>query len=255
MKSIWTVDQIEFLKKNYEILKTPELLKVLMDKNNDQIRWKAKQYNLTKKVSKTKTNANFLKDFDNVESCYWWGFITADGCITNKQLIISIHEKDKDHLKVFCDKANSNMKYVSRINNWHKNSYTMVRTVINDKFLLSELIQTLDIKPQKTYNPFNIDTFLTYNRLPFFLAGLIDGDGCICHNKKSRSIRIKTHSSWKENFEKISIKLKEFYGIISYVNINKYGWVVLSIYRIKDFNLLLNLVNNKVPIMKRKWYN
>jgi hypothetical protein len=254
MKSIWTIEQIEFLKNNYEKLKTPELLKFLTDKNNDQIRWKAKQFNLTKKISRTKTNAYFLEDFNNPESCYWWGFITADGCINNKQLILSVHERDADHLKLFSNKCNSNIKYVTRINHWSKKSYTMARTVINDKFLLTRLKNKLKILPRKTYNPFDISIFLTYENLYFYLTGLIDGDGCICHNKYSRSIKIKLHPSWTNNYINISNKLKEFYDITSYVRIDKNGWLIFSIYKIKDIEKILNTVKDTIPILKRKWF-
>lgn len=253
MRTKWTKEEEDFLIKNYANMKTPELMAKLNGKSNDQIRWKAKDYGLKKEVSRSKSTIEFLENFDDFESCYWWGFITADGCITKKQLILSIHERDKDHLEKFCTKSNSSLKFVTRENAWHKKPYTMGRTVINDSFFLKRIINLLNIKPKKTYNPFDINIFLTPNRLCYFVAGIIDGDGYISKNKYGFcEIRVKVHSSWEENFKKIASKLIEFYEIDACVKIVKGGWVSLFIRRRSNVDKLFSLVKN-CPLLQRKW--
>lgn len=257
---IWSQEETDFLVKNYTNLKTDELLKVLKNKTNDQLRWKAKEFGLIKKVSKSKSDIRFLEDFDNKESLYWWGFITADGCFNceNKTLIIAAEEKDGFHIEKFCKLSNSHISKSTRINDWHKTPYTMVRTAITDKFTVSRLIEKLKIKPQKTYNPFDLTVFLTKDRLAFFMAGLIDGDGYIAYAENSVCIKIKCHPNWEENFKYISNSLKEFYDINSSIGFVKDGdkkWLVLTISPTTSVLKLYNLIKLDCPILERKWKN
>lgn len=253
MKKIWNDEETEFLKNNYKTLKNWELAKII-NKTVDQIRWKAGSFELKKEVSKTKTNAAFLEDFDSAESCYWWGFITADGCFNDKQLILSILDKDAEHLNKFCIKSNSIMKYVTRTNSWHSGkTYTMVRTVINDKFLLDRLKAKLHIRNRKTYNPFNIDIFMTKDRILPFLCGITDGDGHISNTKNGASLKIKVHPNWKEQFEQISETLQKLYGIKSTIKINKADWLVFGIYKRGDIKKIFEEIQHTVPFLERKW--
>lgn len=252
MKKIWTQEQERYLLENYELVKTKILISVLKDKTNDQIRWKAKSLNLKKKVSKTKTDGSFLENFDNPESLYWWGFLTADGCFTDKQIIFSLEKSDDQYVKYFAEKAGSKVKYVTRKNSWHIEPYTMARTVINDKFLIKRLADRLKIVPQKTYNPFDVSVFLEKNRLCYYLAGIIDGDGHI-ELKDNWRIRIKVHKNWKDNFDLIKDALKLHYNINSTSRISTKDWLEFSIYRKDSIKILYNLIKDSVPIMARKW--
>ncbi len=251
MKKIWTPEQIEFLKKNYATLKTDEILKVLTDKNNDQLRWKAKEYKLQKTVTRSKSDIRFLEDFDNLESLYWWGFITADGCFCKNSLIIQLNSRDGAHLKKFSDKINANLIYRNRFNSFSGQPETIARVSVSDKFTILKLKEKLKITAQKTYNPFDISIFCSKERLIYFFAGMVDGDGHINSGRNAR-ISIKVHPNWKTNFELISKGLKEFYQIDSNVKINNAGWLVLDIYRICNLQKLYSMIQN-VPFMERKW--
>lgn len=250
MKPIWSQEEKEILVKNYEYTRTRDLLKLLPNKTNDQIRWKSKQYKLTKKVSKTKTDIEFLENFDDKESLYWWGFLTSDGCITQRQIIFSLHEKDKEHVIRFANKCKTTVSYPIRINNWHKVPYTMARTVVQDKFVIQRLIKLLNIQKQKTYNPFDISIFCTKERLVYYFCGLVDGDG---HVSTTNCIKIKVHPNWLNNFKLISEKLKEFYDINSSVYLTKDNWAVLSISNKRNMRILTSLIIGKIPVMDRKW--
>ena len=252
MTNTWSPEQLKYLKENYALTKQEVLMDVLK-KSKDQIRWKAKEFKLTKKISKTHTDASFLEDFNNPESLYWWGFLTADGCITPKQIIFSLEEKDAEYVKKFAVKCKSNVKKITRINSWHKVPYTMVRTVVNDSFLIARLIKRLKIKPQKTYNPFDISEFLEKSRLLYYFAGLVDGDGYIGTKKKGRVIVIKVHYNWHKSFDLISKKLNDYYGLRSTSYISKTGWAMLKIGHKEDMKILFSLLDGKVPIMPRKW--
>lgn len=252
MKSIWTNEEIDYLIQNYEYTKTKQLLSVLTNKTNDQIRWKAKDFKLKKKTSKSNTTAEFLENLDDPESLYWWGFLTADGCFTPKEIIFSLEKSDAEYVKKFANKCNSNIRYVTRTNDFTKLSYTMVRTSVSDTFLISRLIARFKIVPQKTYNPFDLSEFLTKDRLIYYLSGFVDGDGYIAYNKNC-TIVIKLHGNWYNTLKLISDKLNEFYNIHSKVNINSKGYVTLHLNRKKEIKYIFDLLKGKVPIMPRKW--
>lgn len=255
MRPIWTDEQVTFLKANYATMKTAELLKVLTDKTNDQLRWKAKMFKLQKRVTQSKADMTWLEDFDSPETCYWWGFITADGCINDRSLIVAVHERDEIHLKRFCIKANTNISRSTKPNDWSGELYTMVRTALSDKYTLERLRARLKIRPRKTYNPLNISEFFTPNRLCYWLAGYIDGDGHIGvmpqHN--TVTIRIKVHSNWKPVLEQISNKMLQLYGIESKVWLSKEGWACMSMSKKRHIVRLYDLIEKKVPFMDRKW--
>lgn len=250
MKSPWTEEQIKFLLANYENKKTQFLMDFLKNKTNDQIRWKAKEYKLHKKVTKSKSDISFLENFDDKESLYWWGFLTADGCITKRQIIFSLEEKDKEYVIKFANKCKTIVSYPKRINSWHKTYYTMARACVSDKYTIERLINKLKIQPQKTYNPFDISIFLTKDRLIYYFAGLVDGDGHI--SQEGTAITIKVHSNWKHNFDLIAQKFKDFYDINLLVNINNEGWVTLRS-NSTDTIKIWQLLGGALDIMPRKW--
>ena len=251
MKKIWTEKEVEFLIAHYDTMKTDELIKNLNNKNNNQIRWKAKEYKLKKKISKTKKDISFLEDLDKPENCYWWGFIAADGCFNSKQLIIALAEKDKDHLNKFAQKTKAKMTKSFSINSYNPLGHIMYRVTINDNYIIPSLLARFNILPRKTYNPFNITEFMTESRLCFFLAGLIDGDGHI--SKHQYVIDIKMHPNWKHKLEEISHNLLKNYDIASYISTTKDGWVILKIPKKDNISKLKNLIYNKIPLLERKW--
>jgi len=247
----WSREQEQFLIENYEFMKTHDLVTHLKDKTNDQIRWKAKTYKLHKKVTKSKKDITWLENLDIDENCYWWGFITADGCITQKQLILSISIHDKQHLERFSKLTNCDIVDVYRENGWNVDGYTMSRIAINDYYTLGRLIERFSIVPKKTYNPFNIIEFLTPDKLKYFITGLIDGDGYV--DKTNQNIKIKIHPNWTDNLKAISHNLKTFYDINSTIRITKDSWVILTVPK-KDSRILKSLItNSNIPYMNRKW--
>ncbi len=257
MKTVWTPEQTAFLKANYETMKTKELLATLTDKSNDQLRWKAKEFKLKKRVTRSKGDMTWLEDFDSPETCYWWGFITADGCINHRQLIVAVHERDEGHLSKFCKKTGTNISRSTRANPWNPNGYTMVRTCVEDMFTLPKLKETLKIQPRKTYNPLDLNPFMTPSRLAYFMAGLIDGDGYLAINLQGKksvvAVSIKVHPNWTSTFQRLSDKMKEFYGIDSSITHTKEGWVVLKIHKRWHILELYHMINGRVPRMDRKW--
>lgn len=255
MRTVWTPEQTAFLKANYTTMKTKELLATLTDKSNDQLRWKAKEFKLRKQVTKSKADMTWLENLDDPEACYWWGFIAADGCINHVSLIVAIHERDEEHLKLFCARTGTNISRSAKMNDWHPVPYTMVRTALADKHTLTRLKARFNIVPRKTYTPFNLSEFFTGDRLCYFLAGYMDGDGHIGISKKHSivSMRIKVHPGWTPALEQIRDHLFRLYRIESTVGSTKEGWALFTISKMRHVIRLYDLIDGEVPIMGRKW--
>ncbi len=179
----------------------------------------------------------------------------ADGCINERSLIISIHERDEAHLQRFCDRAGTRISRSTKTNNpWHPGPYTMVRTALADQHTLGRLKAALNIQPRKTYNPLDVSVFCTPNRLAYFMAGLIDGDGYIgVAEAGGVSIRVKVHPSWADAFRLLAAKLDELYGVRAVVRFTGDGWVYIDINRMRHAVRLYDLIDGKVPRMDRKW--
>lgn len=246
----WTEEQTKFLIENYEKMKTNELMVVLTDKTNDQIRWKAKEFKLNKQVTKSKKDITWLENLDDPNSLYWWGFITADGCITDRQLIISISKKDQDHLSIFANKINSSISQIHRINEWNPKGSELVRVAVDDKRTITRIRHRFSIIDKKTYNPFDLSEFFTQNRLKYFICGLIDGDGYIDNINKNAVIKI--HPNWINTLVELKNHLKLFYNISSTTSLNKEGWAILRI-SVSGCKHLKHIVSDSVPLMERKW--
>ncbi len=190
-----------------------------------------------------KGDIKFLDEL-NPLSLYWWGFIMADGHITlNGELTISISNKDKSHLEKLSNIVGIDVKDLPK---------NMCNFNISDKILFNKWFKifNMDGKP-KTYNPPNLDIFLTKENLIYFIIGFIDGDGCVWNNKGFNSLRVEIHGSWFKTLELINSKLKEFYNINGKVSMNKKGYSKLDINGVR-INKFLKYIND-VPFLERKW--
>lgn len=123
---------------------------------------------LRKASPRHKYNINFFSHY-TPESCYWAGFIMADGCIRETTLHIKLANKDREHLQ----------KFLNAIQSDYPINGTIYSTVdISGQWFLSDLKNNFGIIPRKTF----VTKFpnIPVNMRPHFIRGLIDGDGSIC---------------------------------------------------------------------------
>jgi hypothetical protein len=102
------------------------------------------------------------------ESCYWAGFIMADGCIRRTCLHIKLANKDREHLQKFLDCIHADYKIKGK-------DYCTID--ISGPWFLEDLKNKFGIVPRKTF-------IAKYPRIPsnmdkHFIRGILDGDGCI----------------------------------------------------------------------------
>ena len=182
----------------------------------------------------------------NIESCYWAGFLAADGSVAKNGNTVSLalSVKDKEQIERY-----AKFVHFSSTPKKYKNKSYSVRFA--SKHIKEQLKQNWNIVPQKTFTlqPPNLRQD---ELVDAFIVGYIDGDGCINLSKERKNIQLsivgtKPFLEWiKARFESI---LQEEAGHIAATK--KVFTLVLS--KRKAFEILTYL--NKVPVskMERKW--
>lgn len=138
-------------------------------------------------VSLRKRSVDFLSDDSffksyNKNSCYWAGFIMADGCIRKKQRIVSIklQIRDRNHL----EKLKILSKFEGNVRDYKKLGYSAID--VRNKSWMIDLKRNFLITPRKSHTAkFNINIPRKY--LNHFIRGIMDGDGSVsCRVSKNR---------------------------------------------------------------------
>lgn len=271
---MWTDEQIEYLKQNYgklfykdmsEYLKKP-IYHIMKKIDELGIRY-SKGKNPTgvmKNVRRLKADDHFFK-IPNILNCYWAGFIAADGSIRHiknrKELSIQISLKDVEHLEKFVEQ----IKFDGSLTKYTRsNGISMCSIHINSNEICEDLEKNFNIVPKKTfiYKP---PENLSDEYKDAFIAGYIDGDGCIrkFKTKYNTYYSIDTRGTTeinkfiKERFLEIS-KDGSFGNRFKCGSIN-YEDVTKNHCRYKISGALCDMILKKyrlydIPLLKRKWF-
>ena len=186
----------------------------------------------------------------DLETCYWAGFIAADGSIARKGygFTVGLAQKDFDHLS----KLSKFLKHSHGPNKFQKKDGSKGCVLsCSSKQLKCDLENNFNIIPNKTfiYEPPRFEDNLFRDA---FIVGYIDGDGCINLNKNSHFLQLSilgTHKlvSWiQTRFKEI---INESCGCIS-KDRNVYCFTTN---KRKAFIILNHLNNISVPKLIRKW--
>lgn len=137
---------------------------------------KANNIPLRKTTTKNKFNIHFFDTYTR-ESCYWAGFIAADGNVSSTRNNVNIHLSIEDyaHLKKFAKEIN----FTGNLEKHDKDC----RISIAGSFYKEALAKNFDIFPQKT-KTIKISEKIPEEFIFDFLRGYFDGDGCITQNGK-----------------------------------------------------------------------
>lgn len=206
---------------------------------------RAKQLGVKSEAQRNrKGNFSFL-DKLTTNSFYWWGFIMADGHISDRGLHIGISTSDLDHLSKIKSHLNIENMYVNT-------SKQLCSIALEDKAWSIKWRDLLKINGQKTYNPPNLSLFENKDSFIYFLIGFIDGDGSIWLSRNQPNMRIELHLSWLPVLEKWSKLLLEYYGIQTRTRTTSRGYSQL-IFNKKDHLKILLPYLQEVDYLERKW--
>lgn len=141
------------------------------------------------------------------ESCYWAGFIAADGWVNKRQIGIELGVIDKNHLEKFVLflKGNNKVSQRNKVVFGKNNSFCSVH--INSKQIIKDLECKFNIVANKSliYIPPNqIPTNLVYH----FIRGYIDGDGSISWKEETKTPRVSICSGSEKLIEWIKQNIR-----------------------------------------------
>lgn len=183
----WSKEDIDFLHKNYGILKT-SIIANYLNRNTKTVSTKAQRLKLKSKLTNKKYSIN--NDIFNIitnNTCYWAGFIASDGCISQKGKFIrlSFGQKisDIEILNAFKVYINSDfpIKTNTKFAKFEITDISCWIPYLKFYYNLQENNKTY-IKSYNLNSPnlINIEHKLSY------IIGYIDGDGSISNKKVLR---------------------------------------------------------------------
>lgn len=190
-----------------------------------------------------KSNLKILLE-ETPETYYWIGFLMADGNFAQRRIRLHLQEKDNHHLDKFA-------KFV-QYEGSRKYGVYACGTEIVDK-----LKEKFKISSRKTFEPCDLTSIKRKDLQLAWVAGFIDGDGCIgnLHKRKDFNLRIKLHSSWIDNLNWIG-------NVISIITktqtnsatINNQGYAQINFGNTLTLKRLkIEVLKLKLPILERKW--
>lgn len=158
-----------------------------------------RQLGLTNNGKKKVVNVNNIFETYTAESCYWAGFINADGHIDlykpdhrksiNYKLGFTISKKDEDHLKkLITTLGYSSYRYgVSEIRG---KSNENIQFATNKKAISLDLINNYNIVPGKKSCNEMFPQYIPQEYMKDYIRGYFDGDGCVCNSQGRLKITI-----------------------------------------------------------------
>lgn len=141
-------------------------------------------------------NIHFFDTY-TLESCYWAGFIAADGNILKDKNSVNIKlaSKDKEHLLKFAKIINFQGNILEGVTD-NKSQFQWCRIYVFGKWFVEALEKNFNIFPNKTFT-INIPSQMPEEFLPHYLRGYFDGDGSIIA-PANKQLRIAYTSGSKE---------------------------------------------------------
>ena len=163
-----------------------KIINVILNKNGIKIR------TYYENLKDKNLNHCFFNVFNN-NSCYWAGFIAADGNVLdyNKsklfRLSIKLSVRDMEQLKKFKDNINSNKKISIYEGISFSKKNVLVNISISSKYIVNDLFEKFNVCPRKSLilePPKNMpEEYVSH-----FIRGYFDGDGWIYKDIRKKAI-------------------------------------------------------------------
>ena len=138
-------------------------------------------------------NSNYFESVNSRDKAYWLGIMYSDGCVckrANGSYSISLEMIDKEHVEKFRDALNAvNHKVLTVCHKNVDNAKLSYAIHIYDQKMAKDLIN-LGCVPKKSLclsSIPNIPQEFIYD----FIRGFIDGDWCICYNRRKDTYAFK----------------------------------------------------------------
>ena len=188
---------------------------------------------------------------DTAEAYYWVGFIAADGYIYDGRLRLALSDKDSNHLSKFSNFVKYAGKGITR------SDVAISGLHIKHTDVVHKLCKKFDFRKAKTKNPPCRLPAAPEHLVLAYIAGFIDGDGCIQHvyGRSDCFLRIKCHRSWKAHLTRMSRVIYRISGRLHRpAKITNAGYAELDIRDntvIRRLTIAIRRLN--IPLLNRKW--
>lgn len=238
MKSIFTKEQIEYIKTNYRNMPYKEIA----DKfgmTTKQIQGKVSTLGLDSK--RRQFDKHYFSQIDNNDKAYWLGFIYADGYIVDHELGIELKSNDDYLLKGFSKELGDVHPVEYKDDHKLFNGYEydthscLIRVYSID---ITNDLRKLNIVQNKTNSsvfPKCDDYFYA------FLKGFLDGDGCLYVDNRNHLMVSFTNSN-EDFLEYINKTVKITLGITGSIYKETDKKYKLIYFRKNDVRLLLDTI-------------
>ena len=158
---------------------------------------KSNGVNLRKKSpTKNQYNVLFFDNF-NPESCYWAGFIAADGHVRHNRASVDIHLSKNDLLHL--EKCKNATGFSGNIECSEKKS---CRITFSGKWFVDDLYRNFNITSRKSMS-LDFPTQIPDKFLHHFIRGVVDGDGYLRCGKIPRMTITSGGFAFLNNIEQI----------------------------------------------------
>ncbi|HNC59126.1 MAG TPA: hypothetical protein PLP33_27110 [Leptospiraceae bacterium] len=190
------------------------------------------------------------------ENSYWAGFIAGDGYMSRNEVIISISEKDRNHLEKFKTAVEFSGELKHYIHNiGYSSNYHYNRISLCSKNMCNDLITNWFITKNKTFT-LEFPSHLQDSLLFSYVLGYIDADGAFCRtNGFLKSLNIAGHEIYLQDMRAFladylkldlsSIKIYPDHSIHRVMITRKEALLSLRTAVLDNFKDL--------PLLKRKW--
>ena len=125
------------------------------------------------------------------ESCYWAGFLAADGCITGGTLKLCLGYDDHSHVEKFKEFIGSSHKIAVNTEKYYRSEISFKQ----EKVIL-DLKNNFNITPNKSLT-YTLPTKIPKEMFKHFVRGYFDGDGCICESGLISVVPTVVRSAWR----------------------------------------------------------
>ena len=184
----WTIKEDQVLVDLYSTTKIKDLMPLLPERTWQAINRRAQRLGLKNENTvryKYTANHDFFV-YPSLLNSYWAGFIAADGCIhpDRNWLEISIQKSDQEHLGLFLEHIEAD--HPVRCYDFDK--YSIARVDVFSEQIVADLEANFGICSRKslTLSPPRLEGDFAVA----FLAGYLDGDGCV-HVKNDKYLSLQ----------------------------------------------------------------
>jgi hypothetical protein len=255
---LWTTEEEQILESNLGAMSFRDVGKKL-GRGPESCRSHAMAMGLNNKgfVPRKYSHDHSVWNEQTVESCYWAGFLAADGCVQKRNktwtLSLELARKDRSQVEAFRSFIGSDVQIFDD----ERISKTS-RMAVHFGEEWSNLMEGFLVTPNKTkrLRPPEFESELLELS---YLIGYLDGDGCIClvnrRGKLELTIRFVSSSfevlDWIKSIRErlFNQKLKNKTSKIAKYG-NSYSYAIAGKTAIDMFNHLRNL---RTPKLARKW--